>query len=73
MPAMSCLSVALPPSGPAEREGRRGGGAASPRPPPQELVTVEGLVDSIEVMHSLQRPKKVRPGQDEACRRRARP
>ncbi|KAI3426356.1 hypothetical protein D9Q98_008728 [Chlorella vulgaris] len=60
MPAMSALTVTLPASPPTDAKG--GGNqrsAASPRSSQQELVTIEGMVDQIEVMHSLQKPKKV--------------
>lgn len=55
MPAMSCLSIALPPA-----PGRGGGAQAAAQQP--ELVTVEAIVDTIDVMASLQKPKKVRKG-----------
>ncbi len=54
MPAMSCLSITLPPA-----PGRGAGARPAPEQQP-ELVTVEAIVDSIEVMASLQKPKKVR-------------
>ncbi|KAL4421833.1 hypothetical protein ABPG77_001622 [Micractinium sp. CCAP 211/92] len=53
MPAMSCLSITLPPAA-----GRGAGPRTAPEQQP-ELVTVEAIVDSIEVMASLQKPKKV--------------
>lgn len=52
MPAMSCLSVTLPPTA-----GRSGGAQHAAQQP--ELVTVEAIVDTIDVMASLQKPKKV--------------
>jgi hypothetical protein len=58
---MSALTVTLPAPPPTDAKG--GGNqrsAASPRSSQQELVTIEGMVDQIEVMHSLQKPKKVK-------------
>jgi hypothetical protein len=50
MPVSSVLSVALP---------LGGVGGAEHRPLP-ELVTIEGIKDEIDIMASLQKPKKVR-------------
>ncbi|PSC70468.1 serine threonine-kinase ATR isoform X1 [Micractinium conductrix] len=55
MPAMRALSIALPPP----PTSGRGGAVAAPAFQQPELVTIDGIVDSIEVMSSLQKPKKV--------------
>jgi hypothetical protein len=57
MPAMSCLTVPLPP--PPSTGGDHGKGGAQ-HAQQHELVTIEGIVDTIEVMTSLQKPKKAR-------------
>ena len=67
MPAMRALSIALPPP----PTSGRGGAVAAPAFQQPELVTIDGIVDSIEVMSSLQKPKKVRPRCTARCARHA--
>lgn len=62
MPAMTALTVALPPLPSADNKKGGGGGAHGGAAAQPELVTIEGIVDTIEVMTSLQKPKKVRLG-----------
>lgn len=58
---MAALTVALPPLPTDKATGAKGGGAGAGSAPQQpDLVTIEGIVDTIEVMASLQKPKKVR-------------
>lgn len=64
MPAMSVLAVALPPL--ASDAGGAGAGSGQQA---AELVTIEGIVDQIEVMASLMKPKKVR-AEERACKER---
>ena len=64
MPAMSALTVTMPPvpAGGADKgAGARGAGAvgAPATSASSELVTIADVVDTIEVMSSLQKPKKV--------------
>ena len=79
MPVMRALTVALPPGGAVDKGWRAFG----------DPVTISGIKDQIDVMHSLQKPKKARRvwgapvqavfvllsvgGREGVCERRVRP